>query len=83
MLSKVQIPGGIKVDVDYRMSFNPRTDSWSLIDVRVEGISLVKVKSNEFRQVVARKGIQSLIRTMAEKNDEVLSDIIIEESVSD
>ena len=83
VLSKVQIPGGVKVDVDYRMSFNPRTETWNLIDVRVEGISLVKVKSSEFRQVIARQGIQTLIQSMAEKNNEVLRDIIIEENVTD
>ncbi len=83
VLSKVQIPGGLKVDVDYRMSYNEDQKSWHLIDIRVEGISLVKVKRSEFRQVIAKHGIQDLIQKMANKNNEVLSSILVDESLSD
>ena len=83
VLSKVRIPGGIKVGVDYRMSFNKQRDSWQLIDVRVEGISLVKVKQNEFRQKVSRSGLQSLIQMMSDKNDEIIKDILPNNSVTE
>ena len=75
VLSKVEIPGGVKVNVDYRMTYNPKTQQWSLIDVRVEGISLVVVKRQEFREIVTREGLTNLITVMSNKNNEILKGI--------
>jgi len=75
VLSKVEIPGGVKVNVDYRMTYNSKTQQWSLIDVRVEGISLVVVKRQEFREIVTREGLTNLIAVMSNKNNEILKGI--------
>jgi phospholipid transport system substrate-binding protein len=75
VLSRVRVPGGLKVAVDYRMQSNRAGDDWRLIDVRVEGISLVSVKRSEYRQLAARDGMDQLIAQMAAKNDEILQPI--------
>ena len=75
VLSKVKIPGGVKVNVDYRMTYNSKSKQWNLIDVRVEGISLVVVKKREFREIVTRYGFSDLIAFMANKNNEILKGI--------
>ena len=75
VLSKVKIPGGVKVNVDYRMTYNTKEDEWNLIDVRVEGISLVVVKKREFREIVTRDGFADLIAFMSNKNNEILDGI--------
>jgi len=65
----------VKVNVDYRMTYNSKSKQWNLIDVRVEGISLVVVKKREFREIVTRYGFSDLIAFMANKNNEILKGI--------
>ena len=63
------------MNVDYRMTYNSKTDEWNLIDVRVEGISLVVVKKREFREIISRDGFADLIAFMSNKNNEILKGI--------
>jgi len=72
VLSKIEIPGGVNVAVDYRMSYSKKSKQWRLIDVRVEGISLISVKKSEFRQIASKSGIKALIEHMSDKNRTVL-----------
>ena len=71
--SKVKLPARIEVAVDYRMNY--AKEEWKLIDVRVEGISLVNAKRNEYRSVIRDKGLDYLIQAMYEKNQEVLAEL--------
>lgn len=80
VLSTVRIPGGAKVAVDYRMMQDKKSKQWRLIDVRAEGISLVYVKSGEYRKIAKRDGIDGLIKQIAEKNNEVLQPLMVAES---
>jgi len=43
-----------------------------MIDVRVEGISLINSKRKEYRGEISRNGLEVLIKTMYEKNQKVL-----------
>lgn len=69
--SVVRLPAGIKVSVDYRM-FQDKKKQWKMIDVRVEGISLINSKRKEYRGEISRNGLEVLIKTMYEKNQKVL-----------
>ena len=55
--------------VDYRM----REDKgrWKIIDVVIEGISLVANFRDQFRDVIARSGPEGLLEKLREKNEEV------------
>lgn len=66
---KTKIVGGANDGalVDYRMRKN---DDWRIIDVVIEGISLVKNFRDQFREVMGREGPVGLIERMREKNAE-------------
>jgi len=68
---KTRIVGGANdgVVVDYRM--RPQKDEeWKIIDVVIEGISLVANFRDQFKEVIARGGPQALIEKLQEKNAE-------------
>ncbi len=69
--SVIQLPAGLKVNVDYRMHLNA-TKQWKLIDVRVEGISLVQSKKGEYRELAHDKKFNGLIKVMSDKNKDIL-----------
>jgi len=70
--SLIRIPGGLKVAVDYRMN-QDKQKQWKMIDVRVEGISLVNSKRSEYRDQISQDGIESLLKAMHNKNQKVLA----------
>ena len=67
---KTKIVGGENngAIVDYRM--RKKGDDWKIIDVVIEGISLVANFRDQFKEVIARKGPEGLIRKLEEKNAE-------------
>jgi phospholipid transport system substrate-binding protein len=52
--------------VDYRMRNGK--DGWRIIDVVIEGISLVANFRDQFREVIARGGPEALLQKLREKN---------------
>jgi phospholipid transport system substrate-binding protein len=52
--------------VDYRM--RKGDDGWRIIDVVIEGISLVANFRDQFREVIARGGPEALLQKLKEKN---------------
>ncbi len=69
--SVVKLPAGLKVAVDYRMMLDKKKQ-WKLIDVRVEGISLVGAKRSEYRSIIRSNGMEDLLKSMLNKNQKVL-----------
>ena len=53
--------------VDYRMR-KGKDGSWQIIDVVIEGISLVANFRDQFREVIARGGPEALLQKLKEKN---------------
>lgn len=53
--------------VDYRM--RKGKDGWRIIDVVIEGISLVANFRDQFHEVIARGGPEGLLQKLKEKND--------------
>jgi phospholipid transport system substrate-binding protein len=54
--------------VDYRMR-KSNDGSWRIIDVVIEGISLVANFRDQFREVIARGGPEALLQKLKEKNE--------------
>jgi phospholipid transport system substrate-binding protein len=65
---KTRIVGGANNDaeVDYRM--RNRDGGWKIIDVVIEGISLVANFRDQFRDVMGKEGPVTLIDKLKEKN---------------
>jgi phospholipid transport system substrate-binding protein len=58
--------------VDYRMR-KGKDDSWRIIDVVIEGISLVANFRDQFREVIAHGGPEALLQKLKEKNAAALA----------
>jgi phospholipid transport system substrate-binding protein len=54
------------VQVDYRL--RQRDDAWRVIDVVIEGISLVSSYRDQFTEVLGKGGPEELLRRLREKN---------------
>lgn len=64
--TRIMRKAGQPIPVAYRMS--QETGQWKIVDVIVEGISLVQSKRDEFAGVISGKGIDQLIADLAAKN---------------
>ncbi len=73
---KTRIVGGQYEDatVDYRLRKNKKDGGWYVIDVIVEGISLVSNYRDQFREVLSRGGPDSLLKQLREKNESGVPD---------
>jgi len=67
--SEVKQPGGQPVTIDYRME--KLTDGWKVFDVSIGGVSLVTTYRDSFGQEVRQNGIDGLIRTLVQKNQQL------------
>ncbi|HZQ73812.1 MAG TPA: ABC transporter substrate-binding protein [Burkholderiales bacterium] len=59
-------PGQRPVQLDYSM--HKTDEGWKIYDIVVEGVSLVLTYRSEFDAVVKQKGIDGLIKALAQKN---------------
>jgi phospholipid transport system substrate-binding protein len=66
--SKIARPGGQDVLVDYRL--RQQGGTWQVIDVIIEGVSLVANFRSQFQAIVARDGPVKLIELLRAKNAE-------------
>ena len=60
-------PGGQPIPIDYGMEKTP--DGWKVYDITVDGVSLVVNYRSSFAQEVQQGGIEQLIRTLHQKNN--------------
>ena len=69
---KTEIRGGEAdgAQVDYRMRKQKKGDDWLIIDVVIEGISLVANFRDQFREVISSGGPEGLLEKLKEKNAE-------------
>ncbi len=59
-------PTGVKVAIDYRM--RQREGQWKVIDVTIEGVSLVSSFRSQFRDILKTGTPQDLLSQLREKN---------------
>ena len=60
------------VKLDYRL--RQRNGQWRVIDVVIEGVSLVANFRSQFREILSRKGPKALIAQLRKKNQQPSSD---------
>lgn len=72
--AEVHIKKGLDVPVSFRM-YN-KEDGWKLIDVTVDGISLVTNYRSSFATEIRRDGLDSVIEQMANRNQNLLNDAV-------
>jgi len=65
---RTRVTGGDVEDaiIDYRMRY--RNGEWRVIDVVIEGISMIANFRDQFREVFAREGPEGLLEKLREKN---------------
>jgi phospholipid transport system substrate-binding protein len=66
--SNIEGEGSEPIRIDYRM--RPSGAGWLVIDVIIEGVSLVQNFRAQTQEIIARDGVDSLIAKLREKNDE-------------
>lgn len=66
---KTRIVGGTadKVSMDYRLRM--RNGIWRVIDVKIEGVSLVSNFHSQFKEVLAEGGPEEVLRRLREKTE--------------
>ena len=72
---KTRIVGGQAdgIDVDYRLRQQKETGDWKVIDVVIEGVSLVANYRSQFKEIVNQGGPGELLERLKNKNIEVRS----------
>jgi len=65
---KTQVRGsdGSVAPVDYRLG--KHTGQWKVLDVKIDGISMIKTYRSEYGSVVKRQGLNELVAALAERN---------------
>jgi phospholipid transport system substrate-binding protein len=71
--TNVQSTGSNAVPIDYRMHVSD--GEWKVVDVAVDGISLVATYRGSFTSEIRKNGIDSLITKLTERNDTLVSAI--------
>jgi phospholipid transport system substrate-binding protein len=71
--TEVQSPGSNAVPIDYRMHVSD--GEWKVVDIAVDGISLVATYRGSFSSEIRKNGIDSLITKLTERNDNLVSSI--------
>lgn len=64
--TEVSKPGAPPLPIDYRMAKQDK--GWKVVDVKVEGASLVRVYRNTFDSEVRRGGIEGLLAALQKRN---------------
>jgi len=65
--TKLNRSTGAAIPIDYRLQRSG--DSWKIIDIKIEGISLVISNRTQFGSSIARDGLDTVIAKLQYKND--------------
>jgi len=71
--TEVQSTGSHPIPIDYRMHVS--NGEWKVVDVSVDGISLVATYRGSFASEIRKNGIDALISKLNERNDTLVSTI--------
>lgn len=64
--TKVVRGGGTDIQVDYRL--RAKDGTWRIIDIIIEGVSLVSNYRSQFQEIMAQGGPEHLLQLLREKN---------------
>ncbi len=56
------------IQLNYRME--KHADGWKIFDINVLGVWLIETYRNQFKQIVNRDGIEGLVTTLRDKNEQ-------------
>jgi phospholipid transport system substrate-binding protein len=70
--TRVRLAEASPINVDYVL-FLSRDGSWKVVDMLVEGISLVVTHRSSFRMELKRGGLDGLIEKLGQRNQELVS----------
>ncbi|MCH7888221.1 MAG: ABC transporter substrate-binding protein [Proteobacteria bacterium] len=68
--TEIRQPNGPPIRVDYRV--RQRSEAFKVIDVQVEGVSLITTQRSEFNSIIARDGIDGLLELLREYGPDVV-----------
>jgi phospholipid transport system substrate-binding protein len=72
--TEVQQPGGgASIPINYRMHISG--GEWKVVDVAVDGISLIRSYRGSFASEIRENGLESLITKLTEKNNKLASSL--------
>lgn len=66
--TEIEQPGGFPVPIDYRLHQN--SGNWKVFDVVIDAVSLVTNYRTSFSKEIRQSGLDSLINTLAQRNQE-------------
>jgi len=69
--TKLVQPGGQPIPIDYKMQRSG--DSWKIIDLKIEGISMVISNRNQFGRQISSEGIDTVIKKLEYKNKKAMN----------
>lgn len=64
--STVRQPGTVPLTMDYDMT--KTAAGWKVCDLKVEGVSLITTYRETFAGIVRERGIDGLVKSLADKN---------------
>ena len=67
--TEIKQPSGPPIRVDYRV--RQRSEAFKVIDVQVEGVSLITTQRSEFNSIIARDGLDGLLELLREHGADV------------
>jgi ABC-type transporter MlaC component len=62
------------INLDLVIKRNPKNE-WHAVDVRVKGITYVKIKKYKYREIIEEQGFDALIDNLTTKNTNYFDDI--------
>jgi phospholipid transport system substrate-binding protein len=60
------------IEVSFKFEQNKK-EEWRVVDIYIEGVSMVLSKQREYGQMISRLGIDALIADLEEKNEQALA----------
>ena len=69
--TKINQAGSSAVPIDYRMHISG--GEWKVVDIVVDGVSLVATYRGSFLSEIRKNGLNSLISKLSKRNDEMIS----------
>lgn len=72
--TKIQQPGTSAVPIDYRMHLSG--GEWKVVDIVVDGVSLILTYRGSFASEIRKNGLDALIRKLSQRNDAMVNAVV-------
>ena len=72
--TKIHQSGTSAVPIDYRMHISG--GEWKVVDIVVDGVSLILTYRGSFASEIRKNGLDALIRKLSQRNDEMVNAVV-------